>query len=106
MEVAVVHDSTKHHFSCLVDGAECVMEYDLMDNVADLYRTFVPEALRGRGLAERLMSAFIEFVSVNNMKVIPSCSYAVHYFKRHKEYQHLLQEGVNLENEGTCRIRK
>ena len=53
--------------------------------VAD--HTFVPDSLRGQGIAGKLLSAFMAFVAENNLKVVPQCSYVAASFARKKEWQ-------------------
>lgn len=42
-------------------------------------------ALRGTGAAGRLMQAVTDHARAENLKLVPRCSYAVAWFRRHKE---------------------
>jgi predicted GNAT family acetyltransferase len=50
-----------------------------------LTRTFVPPALRGRGLAETLVRAALDFARAERLRVIPACSYVAAFVDRHPE---------------------
>ncbi|MBN1546580.1 MAG: N-acetyltransferase [Syntrophaceae bacterium] len=103
----ISHNEAEGFFFCDVDGHRCVVEHEIKDNgkALDVYRTFVHSDLRGRGIAEELLKAVVCYAAQNGKKVIPSCSYAVTYFRRHKEHQALLADGVDIEeNGGSCRI--
>ncbi len=87
----VVHDEAGSRFVISLAGQEAVLEYRLTGQIIDLYHTFVPESLRGRGLAEQLCKAAFEYAKANGLKVIPSCSYvAGAYLKRHQQYAPLI----------------
>jgi predicted GNAT family acetyltransferase len=46
--------------------------------------------LRGTGAAGRLMEGVLAVVRAEGLKVLPLCSYADAYIRRHKEHQDLL----------------
>ncbi len=43
-------------------------------------------ALRGSGAAGRFMQAMAEHARAENLKLVPRCSYAVAWLKRHPEF--------------------
>lgn len=53
--------------------------------------TFVDDALRGQGVAGKLVEAAAKKLGEKGVKVIPTCSYAVRWFQKHPEYQKLLK---------------
>lgn len=55
IEIAIEHQQDKQRFIIPVDGYEAVLEYQLSGKNIDFSRTFVPNELRGKGLAERLV---------------------------------------------------
>lgn len=55
------------------------------NNIIIIDHTFTDPSLRGQGIAGKLMQKVIEMAREENLKVVPVCSYAVVYFKRHKE---------------------
>ena len=56
----------------------------------EITHTYVDESLRGRGLADKLMTRLIAYLERNQLKAYPSCSYAVDWFAKHSEAAHLL----------------
>jgi len=80
----VQHSSGK--FFVAIDGKEAFLLYRITGNAMDVYDTFTPPELRGRGLAEQLALAAFDYAKENNMRVIPSCSYISETFlKKHQE---------------------
>jgi len=91
MELEVRHDEKGNRFVIEIEGREALLAYSQEENVLDFYRTFVPEELRGQGLAEKVVKAAFEYAREKGLKVRPSCSYVSGAFlKRHKEYQTLI----------------
>ncbi len=85
----VIHDKDNNRFVIYIDGAEAFVEYSLAENVIELYHTYTPPHLRGRGLAEKVVHAALEYAKENKLKVIPSCSYVAVFLQRHPEYSEL-----------------
>ncbi|NLC09525.1 MAG: N-acetyltransferase, partial [Gammaproteobacteria bacterium] len=56
----------------------------LGDNKLDYYHTFVPNELRGRGIAAILTKAAIEYAQERGLEVLPSCSYVEVFLQRQK----------------------
>jgi predicted GNAT family acetyltransferase len=66
-----------------------VAEYARHDDTLVLTRTFVPPALRGRGLAEKLVRAALALAREEKRRVVPACSYVATFITRHPEFQEL-----------------
>lgn len=86
----VIHDIENQKFYVVVDGLESHLEYAKMNNVLNLNHTYVPNALRGKGIAGKIVKAALTYAEENNLKIIPSCSYVAAYIQRHTEYEALL----------------
>ncbi len=87
----VKHDINNQRFFVDLDGEEAYVAYSLRADVMELYSTFTPPKLRGRGLAEKVVRAAFEYAKDNKLKVIPSCSYVAVYLQRHPEYNYLVK---------------
>lgn len=86
----ILHDTQKQKFYVIVNGLESHLEYVRNDNVLNLNHTYVPNELRGKGIAGKLVEAALTYVRENNLKIRPSCSYVAEYVRRHKEYEELV----------------
>ena len=79
----VQHDPEGKQFSVIVDGARAYLAYmDLGKKTLDIYRTFVPNALRGKGLAAKLTEHALRYAEDEGYTVLPSCSYVEWYMDR------------------------
>jgi len=87
----VKHDTENKKFYIKIDDQECLLQYiEIDEQTLDFAHTYVPPALRGQGLAGQVLKEAAEFAKKQNKKVIPSCSYAYHFFSRHSEYKDLV----------------
>jgi hypothetical protein len=68
----------------------CVLDYHLNDAVMTITHTGVPTAVGGQGIAAALTKVALETARQNKWRVVPTCSYAAVYIKRHPEYADLL----------------
>lgn len=62
------------------------------NGVVDICRTFVDDALRGQGMAGKLMENAAAEIRKTNRKAVPTCSYAVKWFEQHEDYADILQK--------------
>ena len=76
-----------------IDGATAYLEYLDQGRSLVLTHTFVPPALRGRGLAGRLTRAALDFAREKGKIVDPQCSYAASFMDQHPEYADLREAG-------------
>ena len=86
--VSVQHDVVGHQFETTVDGHRAYLAYmDPGKQTLDIYRTFVPNALRGRGIAAALTEQALAYAEGAGYSVIPSCSYVERYMERRQRSQ-------------------
>ena len=79
----VQHDVQGKQFYVALEGTRAYLAYmDLGKKTLDIYRTYVPNALRGKGLAARLTAHALEYAEDEGYTVIPSCSYVERYMAR------------------------
>jgi predicted GNAT family acetyltransferase len=86
-EVVRTEDS---FYIVLPDSEKAVVKYRLKDREMYIISTFTPPEHRGKGIAEKLMDEAVRFAERENLKIVPVCSYAKHYFEKHPELKALL----------------
>lgn len=64
--------------------------HPISGDIVEIDHTFVDDSLRGQGVANRLVNAAVTQIAEQKKKIIPTCSYAAHWFSTHPEYQYLL----------------
>ncbi|TNC83765.1 MAG: GNAT family N-acetyltransferase [Thalassolituus sp.] len=71
----VKHESEKSRFVIEQDGKECVLDYVLKGDIVNFTHTYVPFRLRGKGLAEELVKAGLQWANDNSLTIKASCWY-------------------------------
>ncbi len=86
----IVHDAAAHRFSVAVEGHHGELDYTLRDGVMVITHTEVPPAIGGRGVAAALTRTALATARREDWKVLPTCSYAAAFIRRHPEFSDLL----------------
>lgn len=79
----IAHDPVAHKFTLAGEGGEAVLEYRVLKRSSsaqapatiDFVHTYVPSALRGRGMAERLVRHGLKWARDQGYQVQASCWY-------------------------------
>ncbi|WP_179455045.1 GNAT family N-acetyltransferase [Xanthomonas arboricola] len=88
--VHAVHEPSQQHFVVDTDGQRAELIYDRDGARMTITHTLVPDAIAGRGIAATLVEAALNFVREHGLTVVPACSYAAAYIRRHQQFQDLL----------------
>jgi predicted GNAT family acetyltransferase len=83
------HDETGHQFDIQIGEAHASLRYELDAGVMTITHTNVPEALGGRGIGSELVHAALDIARRRGWKVIPACSFADAWMRRHPETEDL-----------------
>ncbi|MEO7072094.1 MAG: GNAT family N-acetyltransferase [Rhodanobacter sp.] len=89
MPDAITHDRNARRFHTTVDGTQCELDYTLADGVMTITHTGVPPQVGGRGLAAALVETALTAAREEGWKVIPACSYADAWMRRHPDFDDL-----------------
>jgi hypothetical protein len=89
--IDIHHEPAAHRFVARTGGVAAVLEYDLVDaKTLDYHHTFVPQELRGGGIASQLTGYALRYARDNGLKVRPTCPFVASYIQRHPEFQPLV----------------
>jgi predicted GNAT family acetyltransferase len=89
-DITVQHNAAASRFEARVGTQLAVADYTLGDGSITFTHTYVPTALRGQGIAEKLVRAGLALAQAEKRKVVPQCSYVDVFIQRHREFQDLL----------------
>lgn len=64
----------------------------ISENVVNINHTFVDNSLRGQGIAAKLMEEVVKELETSGRKAVPTCSYAVMWFDKNKQYDSFLSK--------------
>ncbi|MDI9644202.1 MAG: GNAT family N-acetyltransferase [Candidatus Verstraetearchaeota archaeon] len=87
-----VRNSGEVFYIELDDGESAELAYHVEGGALYLDSTYTPDAFRGRGIGGRLIEAAVAYAKEKGLKIVPVCSFAAGYFKRHPEYNYLLKK--------------
>jgi len=85
----IEHRPDFKRFVIQVDENIAELRYQKKKHVMKFIHTYVPDELRGQGLAGKLAKHGLEYARENGFTVESSCSYITKYLEQHPEYQDL-----------------
>jgi predicted GNAT family acetyltransferase len=88
-EWEVRHDERGRRFEVALGDERGVLNYHVDGQAFVITHTGVPRAWEGRGIAASLTRAACEYARRAGLAIVPVCSYAAAYLRRHPEYQDL-----------------
>jgi predicted GNAT family acetyltransferase len=90
------HNVARQRFEAQAgDSASAFLSYRVEGERVILKHTFVPDALRGQGIAADLVRVALEEARQRRWKIVPRCSYVASFIESHPEFGDLVdrQEG-------------
>jgi predicted GNAT family acetyltransferase len=84
--LTITDNAARHRFELDVDGQTVFANYRRQGEVLAITHVEAPPVLRGSGAAGRLMEGMMQIARREQVKVVPLCSYAAAWLKRHPEY--------------------
>lgn len=83
------HDETNHEFYIETPDGKALLHYERDGDVLNFHHTFVPQELRGKGMAEEVVTAGFQYAEENDLKVIPSCPYVARLVMKNPKWKEL-----------------
>ena len=83
------HDAARRRFETTVDGHVGYVEYERDGDALVVTHTIVPSEIGGRGIAAALVRTALDHARAEGLKVVPACSYADVWMRRHPDYDDL-----------------
>jgi uncharacterized protein len=85
--MTMVRDNkAQSRFELDVDGDTAFASYRLTPTAVVIIHTETPRALRGQGIASRLIEGALKLIRADGHKVIAACAFVADYLRRHPEY--------------------
>jgi predicted GNAT family acetyltransferase len=91
MNTGNVRDNkAQSRFELDVGGAVAFANYRLTSSTVVITHTETPRALRGQGIASKLVQGALKLIRDDGLKVVAGCSFVVDYLRKHPEYADLM----------------
>ncbi len=87
--------NTGENFIILRDGLESFLSYRITNSVLDLHNAYVPESLRGTGLASDLILHSMHYAVMNGYRIKPSHPAVIRFLEINREWQYLTVYSLN-----------
>ena len=84
------NNTARQRFELDTEDQTAVAYYRLSPGVMTFTHTETPMALRGRGIASRLVQGALESARAAGLKVVPRCPFVSAYIAKHPEFGDLL----------------
>jgi uncharacterized protein len=92
MDIAQEEKNTKGRYTATLDGHTGEMTYSRSSpHLIIVDHTFVPDALRGKGVGQALALHAIEEARKGSWKIIPLCPFMRAQVMRHPEWRDVIQ---------------
>lgn len=73
--LSVIHQPEMHRFLVEINQEQAILEYRLTERKINFHHTFVPPAMRGKGIAENLVRTGLSWAKQQQLTIEASCSY-------------------------------
>lgn len=85
----ILHEVPEQRFVTQAEGHAARLDYIEDEGRLTITHTIVPSEIGGRGIAGELVRAALDYARDANLKVVPQCSYADAWMRRHPEFDAL-----------------
>jgi len=82
----VIDNKAENRFELSVEGATAIAEYRIAGDTIYFIHTETPDALKGKGVASRLIGGALASAKARGLKIVPRCSFVAHYIAKHPEF--------------------
>jgi predicted GNAT family acetyltransferase len=94
-KLEVTHNEAEHRFETWIDGTLSKLDYIRDGKNFVITHVGVQPELRGQGVAGKIVQVGLEYAKERSLRVVPMCSYAAAYIRRHPEYAELTRQHEN-----------
>lgn len=93
--IEIIDSEFSRQFQTKVNNETAFIEYSVQDIKIFLTRIYIPENAEA-SFFDDFMKKVLENIAERRLKVVPTCSKAVSFFRKNKEYQGMLSVGIRL----------
>jgi len=89
----VTDNAARQRFELEIDGQVVFADYRRRGSVVIVPHVEAPVALRGTGASGQLMAGMLALLRERGERIVPTCSYAAAWIRRHPEFLDVLADG-------------
>ena len=91
-KLEVIHNPSENRFETWIEGTLSKLDYIQDGKNFVITHVGVHPALRGQGIAGRIVEVSLAYARENSLRVVPMCSYAAAFIRRHPKYAELTRQ--------------
>jgi uncharacterized protein len=91
-KLEVIHNPGESRFETWIDGNLSKLDYMQDEKNFVITHVGVHPSLRGQGVAGRIVEVSLAYAQEKELRVVPMCSYAAAFIRRHPEYAELTRQ--------------
>lgn len=94
MGLSIQHQPLQRQFIVVVNQQTAHLKYHVCadEKILDYYHTYVPPALRGQNIGQKIVKFALDYAKENHLTVIPTCPFIRQYIEQHPEYKPLVHQ--------------
>lgn len=83
--MSITNNTSQNRYELAAEGSLAIADYRIEDSKLVITRVFVPDELRGKGIAAKVMEGVVADAKARGLAIVPVCSYAATYMQRHPQ---------------------
>jgi len=91
-KIEVTQNEAEQRFETWIDGYLSKLDYIQDGKNFVITHVGVSPELRGQGIAGKIVQVGLEYAKEESLRVVPMCSYAAAYIRKHPEYAELTRQ--------------
>ncbi len=91
MDANFSNNGEKQRFELELDRKIAFIDYQLTGETITMLHTEVPQDLEGKGIGSMLASKALDYATIHNLTVVPSCTFIADYIRKNPKYESLLK---------------
>jgi predicted GNAT family acetyltransferase len=91
-KLQITHNPSEKRFELWIDGQLSKLDYLEDGKNFVITHVGVHPSLRGHGVAGKITEASLEYAKEHGLRVVPMCSYAAAFIRKHPEYAELTRQ--------------
>ena len=91
MDVIFSNNPDKLRFELELDNKLAFIDYELAKQTITMLHTEVPKELEGKGIGSMIAGKALDYATIHDFKVIPSCTFIADFIAKNPKYQSLIK---------------
>lgn len=91
MHATFSNNTDRKRFELELDSKTAFIDYQLEGDTISMLHTEVPRDLEGKGIGSMIAGKALDYATIHDLKVIPSCAFIADYIRKNPKYHSVLK---------------